>query len=124
MYNSKCSNNIFGFNMALTNDKARCEELSQELNNIRTEISRLERIISDDEAALERGLGNRVRVIIENGQLRQKPSLSDQEIQQEANKLRQNIQNTRNKLQDAERTRETITSEFNRLSCSRWIRLF
>ena len=110
--------------MALTNDKARCEELSQELNNIRAEISRLERIISDDEAALERGLGNRVRVIIENGQLRQKPSLSDQEIQQEANKLRQNIQNTRNKLQDAERTRETLISEFNRLSCTRWIRLF
>lgn len=124
MYNSKHRNNLFGINMALTNDKTRCEELIHEINSVRSEIRRLERVISDDEAALERGLENRVRVIIENGQLRQKPSLSNQEIQQEANKLRQNIETARNKLQDAERTRETLTREFNRLSCSQWVSFF
>lgn len=106
------------------NNQSTCQNLVRQLRNIRAKIDILERGLADDENRLERGLENRVRRIIENGQLREKPRLSDQELQREAELLRRNIENTRNQLQDAQHRRDSLISEFDRLGCQRWVNFF
>jgi uncharacterized coiled-coil DUF342 family protein len=111
--------------MAVTNNfESTCQNLGSDIREIRNRIEILDREISNNQSTLNRGIENRIRMRIQNGQLQKVPTYSEEEIRHQTQQLKDKIDNDRNELRQLEQRRNDLLNEFRSLDCSKWVSLY
>ena len=103
--------------MALSNTETECRFLDSELKRVNTKIRDLENEIRSNLEILDRGVGNRVRVRIEDGVMIQQPSGNEAEILARAKELRQEIRQWQSEISQLRAERSKIVALQRSLGC-------
>jgi len=106
--------------VALSNTETECRFLDSELTRINSEIRDLENEIRSNLEILDRDVGNRVRIRIQDGQdgaINQPPSGNEAEILVRANELRQEIRQWQSEIFQLRAERANIIASQRSLGC-------
>jgi len=103
--------------VALSNTETECRFLDSELKRVNTKIRDLENEIRSNLEILDRGVGNRVRVRIQDGAITQQPSRNEAEILARANELRQEIRQWQSEISQLRAERANIIASQRSLGC-------
>jgi len=103
--------------VALSNIETECRFLDSELKRVNSEIGDLEKEIRRNLEILDRGVGNRVRVRIQDGVITQQPSGNEAEILARANELRQEIRRWQSEISLLKAERTNIIESQRSLGC-------
>jgi len=103
--------------MALSNTETQCLFLNSELERVNTKIRDLENEIRRNLEILDRDVGNRVRVRIQDGAINQQSSGNEAGILARANELRQEIRQWQSEISQLEEERANILTSQRSLGC-------